>query len=322
MQEISRIYSEISTKYLEDEFHWADLGSFGAADAYLLPLTSIKGKCLCIEGRQDSKDASNAYRNNPYIKAEIEAVQTFISNKSEQRFFYESREGGGSSFYPSQDLISQVLEGSKDKILNRKIVDCESLKGVLERKNLECIFIKADLEGAEFESLESVIDIENQNRPLVLEVEINIGERGPFKSMGDGLAKYERVGYRLIDMRKTYFYPKGNIFTEDTINNDPIYAPHYQGCLHQADLLLINTECLYDPKSISKNKLIGLALVLLLYRQFHLVDKLLEMRNEVWSQQFASEIIPVVFNEFRNIAVSNKSALWGYHPLFNWLKST
>ena len=179
MHEIARIYSEISNTFVEEEFNWADLGSFGSADAYLLPLTSIQGRCLCIEGREDSKDASNAYKNNPFINANIEAIKTFISGQKEKRFFYESTEGGGSSFYPSQDLISQTLEESNNKVLRRKIVECEALDNILTEKNMSCLFIKADLEGAEYESLKTIIDITSSKRPLVLEVEINVGERGP-----------------------------------------------------------------------------------------------------------------------------------------------
>lgn len=322
MEEIARIYSEISSKYLEEDFDWADLGSFGSADAYLLPLTSLKGRCLCIEGREDPKDASNAYRSNRFIKSKIESVKTFISDKRGKKYFFESPEGGGSSFYPTQDLISQVLEENNSKALIRKIVDCESLEFILDNKNLNCLFIKADLEGAEYESLRSIIDITSTKRPLILEVEINVGERGPFTSIGDGLAKYEKHGYRLIDMRKTYSYPKGKMFREDTINNDPIFAPHFQGCLNQADLLLINTVALYEPRKISKHQLLGLVLVLMIYRQFHLATKLLELRDEQWSREMISEEIPEVLGEFRKIAIGCQSALWGYHPLFNWLKAT
>lgn len=322
MEEINRIYSEVSSKFLEEDFDWADLGSFGSADAYLLPLTSLKGRCLCIEGREDSKDASNAYKNNPFVNSKIESIKTFISEKRGKKYFFESSEGGGSSFYPSQDLISQVLEEHNNKLLTRRIVDCESLESILKKKNLNCLFIKADLEGAEYESLKSIIDITSLIRPLVLEVEINVGERGPFKSIGDGLAKYEKHGYRLLDMRKTYFYPKGELFSKDTINNDPIFAPHFQGCLHQADLLLINTVCLNEPKKISDHHLLGLVLILMLYRQFHLAAKLLEQRDEQWSRAMISQVIPTILDEFRKIAINSQSALWGYHPLFNWLKST
>ena len=322
MHEIARIYSEVSNNFVEEEFDWADLGSFGSADAYLLPLTSIQGRCLCIEGREDSKDASNAYKNNPFINANIEAVKTFISGQKEKRFFYESSEGGGSSFYPSQDLISQTLEETNDKVLSRKIVECEALENILTEKNMSCLFIKADLEGAEYESLKTIIDVTSSKRPLVLEVEINVGERGPFESIGHGLAKYEKMGYRLLDMRKTYFYPKGDIFREDTVNNDPIFAPHFQGCLHQADLLLIDIKCLNEPNKLTRHQKICLSLILMLYRQFHLTAKLLEHCEEPWADIISNEIVPKVLGEFRKIAISNQSALWGYHPLFNWLKST
>ena len=76
---------EISNNFVEEEFNWADLGSFGSADAYLLPLTSIQGRCLCIEGRR-FKRPSNAYKNNPFINANIEAVKTFISGQKEKIF--------------------------------------------------------------------------------------------------------------------------------------------------------------------------------------------------------------------------------------------
>ena len=322
MQEISRIYSEISNRYLTEEFFWADLGSFGAADAYLLPLTSLKGKCVCVEGRNDSTDASNTYKNNPYINAKIESIKTFISGEKTQRFFYESSEGGGSTFYPSQDIVSQHLEGRKDKPLIRKLVSCEALSTVLDQKDINCTFIKADLEGAEFESLKSIIEKTNGQRPLVLEVEINVGERGPFKSIGDGLAQYEDQGYRLLDLRKTYFYPKGHVFSEDTINKDPIFAPYFQGCLHQADLLLIDTNSLKEPESLSNNKLLSLVLILMLYRQFHLTARLLEMREEKWAYEVLNEIMPRIINEFKKISMENTASIWGYHPLFNWLKST
>lgn len=322
MKEISRIYAEISNRYLTEEFYWADLGSFGTADEYLLPLTSLKGKCVCIEGRSDSRDASNAYKNNPYVNATIESVKTFISGENTQRFFYESSEGGGSTFYPSQDIVSQQLEGNKDKPLKRKIVSCEALENILSDKAINCSFIKADLEGAEYESLKSIIDITNQHRPSLLEVEINVGERGPFKSIGDGLAMYEKKGYRLLDMRKTYFYPKGKIFQEDRINNDPIFAPYFQGCLHQADLLLIDTYCLKEPIRLTKHKLLSLVITLMLYRQFHLAAKLLELREEVWADEILNMVMPKVINEFKKISLENQASLWGYHPLFNWLKST
>ena len=60
----------------------------------------------------------------------------------------------------------------------------------------------------------------------------------------------------------------------------------------------------------------------MVYRQFHLAAKLLETRDEIWSKEMISGILPKVMNEFRKIAIDNQSALWGYHPLFNWLKST
>ena len=322
MQELMRIYSEVSYKYLDEDFDWADLGSFGSADAYLWPLSSLRGRCLCIEGREDSKDASNMYKNNPYINSRVESVNCFVSGQKEQRYFFESAEGGGSTFYPNQDLISQVLEGSSDKLLNRKLVNCESLEYILSSKELNCVYVKADLEGAEFESLKSIIDGPKIQKPLILEVEINIGERGPFRSIGDGLREYEIMGYRLVDMRKTYFYPKGDLLGKDTINDDPIFAPHFQGCLYQADLLLIDTECLSMTYKLSKHNLLSLCLILMLYRQFHLAAKLLETRNEVWAKEMTSEVLPRVINEFRKIAINNESALWGYHPLFNWLKST
>ena len=88
------------------------------------------------------------------------------------------------------------------------MVSCEALETVLDEKGIDCTL--ADLEGAEFESLKSIIDITNKQRPL-LEVEINVGERGPFKSIGDGLEQYENRGYRLLDMRKTYFYPRQSL---------------------------------------------------------------------------------------------------------------
>ena len=124
MERIAQIYAEVSKEFQKEEFHWADLGSFGSADAYLLPLTSLNGRCLCVEGRDDSKDASEAYKVNPFIRSSIETVNTFISGKKERRFFYETPEGGGSSFYPSQDLISQSLEGIENRSLKRHIVQC------------------------------------------------------------------------------------------------------------------------------------------------------------------------------------------------------
>ena len=44
-------------------------------------------------------------------------------------------------------------------------------------KKLNCVYIKADLEGAEYESLKSILDSSKAERPLILEVEINIGKR-------------------------------------------------------------------------------------------------------------------------------------------------
>ena len=44
---------------------------------------------------------------------------------------------------------------------------------------------------------------------MVLEVEINV-ERGPFASIGDGLAKYEAMGYRLLDLRKPTSIQRAN----------------------------------------------------------------------------------------------------------------
>ena len=290
MQDLMKIYAEVSDRYLDEDFDWADLGSFGSADAYLWPLSSLRGRCLCIEGRKDSKDASNMYKNNPYINSKVESVNTFISGQKEQRYFFESSEGGGSTFYPNQDLVSQVLEGEKDKPLTRKIVDCESLEYIMNDKKLNCVYIKADLEGAEYESLKSILDSSKAERPLILEVDINIGERGPFKSIGNGLDIYEDMGYRLLDMRKTYFYPKGNLLDKDTVANDPIFAPHFQGCLHQADLLLVNNECLSMTYKLSKHRLLSLSLILMVYRQFHLAAKLLETRDEIWSKEMISGI--------------------------------
>ena len=322
ISKLCKIYRLIADACLVDKFEWADLGSFGTADAYLIPLTSLRGNCLCVEGRHDSKDASNAYMSNPVISTNILPIKTFISGSNEKRFFFESPEGGGSSFYPCQDIFARWSEDIAAKTLKRSIVECKSLAEVIEQNHLDCIFIKADLEGAEIECIESVISNDRIQNPLLLEVEINVGERGPSESMGDGLHKYEEMGYRLVDMRKTYFYPQSKSPLTQQISKEVIYAPYFQGCIHQFDLLLIRKDILMSLDIHEEDNIIKCCLVLFLYRQFHLASFILEKLNTEKSKVLLLDYAPSIYNIFKEAAHENHAALWGYNPLFNWLKST
>jgi len=322
LEKLCKIYRLIEEANLVSNFEWADLGSFGSADAYLIPLTSLAGKCLCIEGRDDKKDASSAYMSNPDIGTNILPVRTFISGNNEKRFFFESPEGGGSTFYPCQDIFSRWSEDITATTLKRSVIECRSLAEVVEDNLSKCIFLKADLEGAEIECIESIINKNDIENPMLLEVEINVGERGPSESMADGLRKYETMGYRLIDMRKTYFYPKSDNKLVEEISKEPIFAPYFQGCIHQFDLLLINIDMLNNLNSMNEEDILKVCLVLYLYRQFHLTGFILGKLNTDRSKILLDIYGPKIYRVLKEAAINNQSSLWGYDPLFNWLKST
>ena len=320
--ELCEIFNQINKSNIIDTINWADLGSFGSADSYLLPLTSLEGNTVCVEGRENCSDSSSIYSQNPYICSSIIKLNSFISGKTERRFFFESREGGGSSFYPSQDIFSRFAEDKTPSPLTRSTVQTSSLNDLLEPISSDFVFIKADLEGAEIESISSLLSSETFLKPSVLEVELNVGERGPSMSFAHGLSHYESLGYRLIDLRKTYFYPKLSQKLDDSISADPIYSPYFQGCLHQADLLLVDTQILSSVHSVPEARLLSTCLILALYRQFNLASFLLDQLDTTLSQQLNQSILPAILNVYRKAAQDSPSSLWGYNPLFNWLKST
>ncbi|KZR70727.1 hypothetical protein PMIT1318_01867 [Prochlorococcus marinus str. MIT 1318] len=322
VEKLCKIYSAINHANLIGTFEWADLGSFGAADSYLIPLTSLDGGCLCIEGRNDTKDASNAYMANKEISANIIPIKTFISGNNEKRFFFESPEGGGSTFYPCQDILSRWSEDVKPTNLKRSVIDCKCLAEVVRDNLSSCIFLKADLEGAEIECIESIVNNNGIENPLLLEVEINVGERGPSESMADGLRKYEAMGYRLLDMRKTYFYPSSESKLIEEIKKEHVFAPYFQGCIHQFDFLLIRVEMLNNLNYMNEEDVLKACLILYLYRQFHLTAFILERLNSDKSKVLLDLYGPKIYSVFKEAAFNNQSSLWGYDPLFNWLKST
>ena len=51
------------------------------------------------------------------------------------------------------------------------------------------------------------------------------------------------------------------------------------------DLLLIDERCLYSTNGLSDHQLLVLSLILMVARQFHLAAKLLEDRNQLWSDR-------------------------------------
>ena len=87
-------------------FDWIDLGSFGSPDAYHLPLICLPGNVMCIEGRSDGDDAYSVYSSITQKRSQVHQLQAYVGASDGPRFFYETPEGGGSSFF--QDRISWV----------------------------------------------------------------------------------------------------------------------------------------------------------------------------------------------------------------------
>ena len=180
------------------------------------------------------------------------------------------------------------------------------------------VFIKLDVEGAELECLEEYLDNSCNPHPLVIEVEINVGQRGSNDGCGSVLTRLDQRGYRLLDLRKTYDYALVDGQFGDLLVSEELHCPAFQGMLHQFDGLFIDKSIFEN--SCSSTNLELLVPLLASYRQFGLAARLIQTTDSNHKDTMFS-FLESVFKFYRDTSRINSSAAFGFHPLFNWLKS-
>jgi len=323
LMKLIEIYKEVNETDLIEPMDWVDFGSSGNPDAYILPLSQLRGRCLCVEGRECGESSEAFKRQNG--SCEILKLDCFVAGETGHKFFYETSEGGGSSLYPPSDIFSEILQQRNKNTTLQYLVKTQAAGDLLQQCNIKPVYIKIDIEGAEYEVLESIFKHTNIENPYIVECEINIGSRGTACNGGEILSRMDKHGYRLIDLRKTYLLPD-NENMDKLICDEKIYSAGFQGILHQFDGLFIKEKLVTDTSSCKPARIMQSCLVLCLYRQFHLAMNILERGKAgidvVTYELLAQRVIPSIYNEFRRASNSSISSFWGYHPLFNWLKST
>ena len=92
--------------------------------------------------------------------------------------------------------------------------------------------------------------------------------------------------------------------------------------LSQFDGLFIRQDILGQNK-INRNEGISMIYLLLCYRQFHLAYNLLDKIKISADEKIkVFELAENIFSSYSEIAKLSKAAQVGYHPLFNWLKTS
>lgn len=329
LSRLIEIYKEVNETGLISPLDWVDFGSSGYPDSYILPLSQLRGRCLCVEGRS-GKDSSTTFR---LMNGECKTVmaECFVTGTSEYRLFHESEEGGGSTFYPASDIFYALLQESKAHQISQYIVNTYAANELLKQNGIEPLYVKLDIEGAEQEVLESIFEDTEIENPYVVECEINIGSRGIASNgriasnAGEVICKMSEQGYRLIDIRKTYLLPDSKDMLEQ-VSKEPVFSPAYQGILQQFDGLFLKEQIVTQCKMCKPYRIAQTCLILCLYRQFHLAMNITEKSKELIGEEVYSllklKVIPSVYSEFKKCSDINMASIWGYHPLFNWLKST
>lgn len=320
IKEFVRIINDIAA-HSKSEFDWIDIGAAESMDAYLLPLLGLKGKCLTV----DASSENNPQFEYDWKQTTLLELGNLVSNREGYRFFFI--DGTGSTLYPNQDTIGEMML-KRERKFSCSVRSTIKLSDVLQKKDIQPSHIKIDIEGGEVDVLKDIFKAAKKGRcevPMTIEMEINVGERGPMKNCGHVINWMDKNSFRMIDMRKTYMYPRSDIaqVVDEDLQRKQVYHPSHQGCLHQFDGLFVH-KSLIDKPTLSLDKLLKAIITLTCYRQFHLCYYLIENNCNINGEKkiSISKAVKRIHELVTLLADSNTSSIFGYHPYFNWLKST
>ena len=246
------------------------------------------------------------------------SLNNFISDSDGWVYLYETTEGTGSTLFPSRDLDTAPLKTPESIKFNRYPVKSISLSNFLLNNSIDPFFGKIDLEGSEHLVLSDLFS--NNNAPLILEVEINVGSLSENIQGMDTHALLSNNGYRLIDLRKTYDFPQisNQSSISQLLSQAPASSVAFQGVLHQFDGLYVHTS-LFDSRDI--HFITKSVYCLCLYRQFHLATRFVEHGiSDLRLKDICVTFLEVCFAEFTATMNSNPAAYHGFHSWFNWQK--
>ena len=331
-------------EYFSDEFNfsWADIGSNKFVDYNQQQLLYLKGKSACFDGRTfDGLYGESFYsQHNTKLASNTEIIELapFLDVRRNDVASTEYESAFNSLPSHRQIIpISKPLDPYVDKLNNApypariEYVTVDKLSLAFKSLDFYPLLFVLDVKGAEIEILEDLFlygasTDSPVSKPLAIEVEMYVGKRNQILGIDEQIGFLRRNNYRLLDIRKTYKLPDSGLLDQSSIITNPAtfplqYCPELQGIIHQIDGLFIDESFLVDTR-INRNLGLSLAIVLLLYRQFHLAYNLIERLDA--SDSFKLQIFhkfESVLNCYNQINKSNPFAILGGQPLFNYLKN-
>ena len=302
-------------------FDWFDLGASGSQDIYFMPFYLNSGAYLSVDGRNTSLPQSLLYLNKIGFKTttNLFSLNSFISDKEGWVYLYETNEGTGSTLFPSRDIDTSALKTSETVSFKRHPVKSISLSNFLLNNNISPFFGKLDLEGSEHLVLSDLFS--HNLAPLILEIEINVGNLSEDIQGMDTHLLLSNHGYRLIDLRRTYDFPEisEKSSLSHLLSKAPPTSVAFQGILHQFDGLYIHTS-LFDSQDVEL--LLNAIYCLCMYRQFHLATRFVEHGiSDLSLRGLCLTFLERSFSQFTATMNSNPLAYHGFHGWFNWVKS-
>lgn len=185
-----KIYKKYISKHLKD-FNLLEIGSAGELKDMHLALSRTLYR---IDGRKGS------------TKGEGKIEELFVGDGAIHTMHITKKETGTSLFEPNHEILEKYSNSDRFKVIREVKVKTTNLREYEEFSNWEINYLKIDIQGAELLLLKNLPD-EFWKKLLGCEIEVSfieIYKRGATASQI--LAEMEKNGFRLIQLRKQYWY--------------------------------------------------------------------------------------------------------------------
>lgn len=298
-----------------------DLGSGGSQDITLQLIQQMRGLCLAVDAGTDNPQHAHV----PNMT--VSPVKSFITQKGGTRRFFTFPNSLTNTFDPKVDDLLLSLRNFDDKQFDASysFVPTIGIEDLCLQNNCRPDFLKADIEGLELPLIQELS--ESGLAPLMIEAEINLGEKSYTNNAGHFIDELDSLGYRLIDMRTTYKHPK-NLNLNLPLEDKPaeVYLPYDSGLLFLIDGLFIQKSIIDRSIPISLHHLPTIGF-LCAYRKFttalYLLDK--AHKSTLISDQVYDQLVQLVLQiraGFTSLFSEDpiRSAL-GLNPPFSWCKN-
>lgn len=298
-----------------------DLGSGGSQDFTLQLIQQMRGLCLAVDA--STKNPQHAFAPNMTVSP----VMSYVTQKGGTHRFFSFPNSLTNTFDPKVDDLLLSLRNIDDRQFDASysFVPTIGIEDLCRSNNCRPDFLKADVEGLELPLVQELV--ETGLAPLMIEAEINLGEKSYTNNAGHFIDELDSLGYRLIDMRTTYKHPKNsnlNLPADDKPAD--VYLPFDSGLLFLMDGLFIQKSIIDRsiPICLQHLPVVGF---LCAYRKFttafYLLDK--ARHSTLISEQVYGQLVQLIYQiraDFTTFFSSDplRSAL-GLNPPFSWCKN-